>query len=372
MHLTLFFTRGNSLATWHSTGSFEREILLYRALQERGMQISFVTYGTSEEKQHLQKLSGIKVLYNRWNLPLTLYELFLPWLHAKSFKQSDLIKTNQMKGAHTALFAGFVWNKPVVLRMGYLWSKNLSKVDPPSKKAIFARYYEFSMIRRAKHVIVTTQGIKQEIISRNSKSRNKIDVIPNYVDTHTFRPASNRAPSNRVIYIGRLSEEKNLFPLIEAVKTENIPLEIIGAGPQELDLKDFASSIGANVTFTGTIPNAELPEKLNQAKLFVLPSLFEGHPKALLEAMACGLAVIGTDVEGIREIVHHGETGWLCQADADSIRTAIHHLLSHPDLCASLGERAREYIVKNFSLNLIADQEFALYQQISSKDYHVG
>jgi glycosyltransferase involved in cell wall biosynthesis len=125
------------------------------------------------------------------------------------------------------------------------------------------------------------------------------------------------------------------------------------------------------VSFTGSIPNTALPEKLHQATIFILPSLYEGHPKALIEAMACGLAVIGTDVEGIRDVIQHGETGWLCQPDAESIRGAIHHLLNHPELCRQLGKRAREYILANYSLTQIADQEFALFQRILPEVDHV-
>ena len=113
MHLTLFFTRGNSLDQWHSSGSLEREILLYKALQRRGMQISFVTYGTSGEEQFTQSIPGIEILYNRWNLPLPVYEILIPWLHSKSLRKSDLFKTNQLKGAHTALIAGRMWKMPL-------------------------------------------------------------------------------------------------------------------------------------------------------------------------------------------------------------------------------------------------------------------
>jgi glycosyltransferase involved in cell wall biosynthesis len=372
MHLTLFFTRGNSLGTWHSAGTLEREILLYKALQQRGMHISFVTYGTSDEMQFFPNLSGIEVLYNRWNLAPPVYELLLPWLHAQTLKRADLFKTNQMKGAHVALIAGRLWKKPVVVRMGYLWSKNLSKTGLSVGKARLARYYEDIVIKRSKGVIVTTQAIKGEIASRISKAKNKIHIVPNYVETNTFYPYPNRLPANKIVFVGRLSEEKNLLSLIEAIRAENITLEIIGSGPQEPELRAFVLRTGAKVIFKGPLPNEMLPGELNQAKIFLLPSLYEGHPKALLEAMSCGLAVIGADVEGIRNVISHGETGWLCQPNAESIRAAIQHLLSHPDLCQELGRNARKFILDHFSLDQIADQEFSIYQHITAPDGQLG
>jgi glycosyltransferase involved in cell wall biosynthesis len=137
------------------------------------------------------------------------------------------------------------------------------------------------------------------------------------------------------------------------------------------DLKQRALQSGGNLTFPGAVPNHELPQALNQASIFILPSFYEGHPKALIEAMACGLAVIGTDVDGIRDLIQHGETGWLCQVDAASIREAIQTLLVNPDLCQYLGQNARTFVLNNFTLKNILEQEIGLYHQLlSSKTAH--
>ena len=364
MHLTLFFTRGNSLDQWHSSGSLEREILLYKALQRRGMQISFVTYGTSGEEQFTQSIPGIEILYNRWNLPLPVYEILIPWLHSKSLRKSDLFKTNQLKGAHTALIAGRMWKKPVIVRVGYLWSKFLSRERGSMSKAHLACYYENLNLKRADKIIVTTQEIRKELLHRLPGIEGKIIIIPNYVDTNLFSPDPGRLSSRRLIFVGRFSAQKNLSSLIEAIAPLDTELEIIGTGELEQKLKNQASASGANVTFSGAIPNEKLPISLNRAAVFVLPSLYEGHPKALLEAMSCGLAVIGTDVDGIRELICHGEIGWLCQPDVASIRTAIIHLLEYPEIREDLGRNARKYVVKHFSIDQIANQEFELYQRL--------
>jgi glycosyltransferase involved in cell wall biosynthesis len=99
--------------------------------------------------------------------------------------------------------------------------------------------------------------------------------------------------------------------------------------------------------------------------MFILPSHYEGHPKTLLEAMSCGLPVVGTDVPGIRELIVHGETGYLCDPSSQGIRAAIGELLWNKDLRKRIGTNAREYVVENVSLSKIVDKELALLREVS-------
>ena len=118
--------------------------------------------------------------------------------------------------------------------------------------------------------------------------------------------AQVKKEKGRICFVGRLASQKNLFALLEAVKDlANIRLVLIGSGSQEKELKEKAETENINVEFLGNIPNYQLPAELNRAELFILPSLYEGHPKTILEAMACQLPVIGTNVEGTREVIAH-------------------------------------------------------------------
>ncbi|NJN95345.1 MAG: glycosyltransferase family 4 protein [Anaerolineales bacterium] len=95
-----------------------------------------------------------------------------------------------------------------------------------------------------------------------------------------------------------------------------------------------------------------------------MASQIEGHPKALLEAMACGLTVIGVDAPGIRELIQHGENGWLCSANEDSLRAAIQELLAQPQLRAELGCRARKFVVENFAIAQVTQLELAVLKKV--------
>ena len=82
-----------------------------------------------------------------------------------------------------------------------------------------------------------------------------------------------------------------------------------------------------SISIVQRMNNFELSPIINQAIHFILPSYFEGHPKALLEAMSCGMPCIGTDINGIREDIEHLVTGYLCETDFKSIADAIDTLM---------------------------------------------
>ena len=121
----------------------------------------------------------------------------------------------------------------------------------------------------------------------------RVIYAPNGVDTTTFAPGLHRGGEDRraVLYVGRLSPEKNLERLVAAFArlTTRARLVVIGAGDQRAALERQAVAAGVDIEFRGVVPHSELPAHFNGAGAFVLPSLTEGHPKVLIEAMACGL-----------------------------------------------------------------------------------
>jgi glycosyltransferase involved in cell wall biosynthesis len=361
LNLVLFFTRGVSLQTWDQVGMFEREVALYRLLQERGVRVTFVTYGGAADLQYNSRIPGIRVLYNRWRLPHRLYGWLLPWLHGSSLREADVVKTNQTKGADIALRAAQRWHKPLVARCGYMWSANVirqyGKTSAAAREAISV---EAQVFRQANQVVVTTPLMAADIVQRIPESSKRTVVIPNYVETERFAPGDNVQRDYDVIYVGRISPEKNVESLLDAVEKLSIRISIIGEGEPRARLQEQYTNLGTRVSWLGKVPNKDLPAHLNRARIFVLPSHYEGHPKALIEAMACGLPVIGTNVPGIREMIRHGETGWLCGTDAASIRAALEHLLADPALCERLGHNARKFIVDNFSLERIVEMELQM------------
>jgi len=368
LQLVLFFTRGVSLRTWDQVGMFEREVAIYRQLQEHGVQVTFVTYGNAEDLRYTDLIPGIRILCNRWGLPTRFYERWMPILHGKTLFRADVYKTNQTMGADVALRAARLFRKPLIARCGYMWSYFASREHgDDSERARYARKHENQVFTAADRVVVTTGQMKQYVAEQYGLANSKVNVIPNYVLTDLFRPKQEGIfKTGRICFVGRLDAQKNINALLEAIRGLDVELQIIGDGSRRKDLEKSARENNLNVRFWGNQPHTELPQYFNEAEIFVLPSLYEDHPKTLLESMSCGLPVIGTDVPGIRELIRHRETGYLCNTSPAEIRKAILNLLGNKALRTKMGENARKFVVDNFSIEHILKLELALLQELTT------
>ena len=366
VRLILFFTWGMSLKKWDEVGMLEREVEIYRRLRPHLGSIAFFTYGDESELRYAPRVDGIKVLCNRWGLPTRIYARLAPFLYWRQMREADIFKTNQANGAEVALLAKRLFQKEMIARCGYMWSLFAERRHgPDSGQAQAARSTEGRVFQAAECVVVTTESMKCNVVKRYQLSEGKVTVIPNYVLTEQFKPASeSNNKLGQICFIGRLVEPKNLFALLEAVKNLDVELVIIGGGHLREPLEAKARDEGIKVIFLGNRPYTELSVHLNRAELFILPSLYEGHPKTLLEAMACGRPVIGTDVPGIRELIEHRQTGFLCGTSPAEIRAGIQEVLRDEQLKAKMGRQAREFVVENFSIDRIFELELNLLQSL--------
>lgn len=364
-HLVLFFTRGVSLRTWSMVGMLDREVALYRRLCSWGFRVSFVTYGDESDLVYAPGLDGIRILCNRDGLALEAYENTLLSLHKAALGHADVFKTNQTYGSEIALAAATKFRKPLVARCGYMWSWNAEReYGRSSVEASEARRVEEKVFSVADRVVITTQAMKLDIMNRIPSAASKVVIIPNYVDTDLFRPYGRRGDPRTLLFVGRIAKEKNLESLLEAIRPLEVKLILIGEGKLRPELQGRFDSMDGRVSWEGNVPNATLPDYFNGSGIFVLPSHYEGHPKVLVEAMACGMPVIGADSPGIRELIEHEKTGFLCGTDPRDIRIAIEHLTSQPELCEELGKNARKFVRERYSLHKILEMELALLQEV--------
>jgi len=313
--LALFFSLGYSLRTWHDAGIIEREIAPYNRMAGVLRSIYFLTYGDQRDLEYQDKLaSNVQVVPRSLRLPPALYALAMPLSQRAILHQVDLFKTNQVSGAWAALPARFLFHKPLVVRCGYQHSLNYRREVSAKRgrlRVIFLILYltytflEWIAYRAANLILLTSELDRQYVVSRYRINPAKVKLLPNSIDVHLFRPMpeSKQAPQ-RLCFVGRLAPEKNLFTLLDAVKGLDVELVIFGDGL-----------------------NSALPVELNRSAAFLLVSHYEGNPKALLEAMSCGLPVIGSNVDGIRQVITHGENGYLCPPTAEGIRDAIQAVL---------------------------------------------
>ena len=372
--LALFFTFRASLKTWHDTGIISREVALYNRLSAHFKQIYFFTYGGKEDlklKDFLtENITIVPIPFLRTSrahttppLIIFLYSIFIPLIHYRILKKVDILKTNQMKGSWAAVLTKIVFRSKLIVRTGYVWSFSADKKNLPSLKQKLISLIERLAYAFSDRTIVTSEEILTRI-QQTHDVKGRVTVIPNSVDTDLFKPVNGEKRESSICFVGRLSSEKNLFSLLEAATDLPCTLTLVGSGDQKDTLVSYAREKGMHADFPGTIPNSELPRILNQHEVFVLPSLYEGMPKALLEAMSCGLPCIGTDVEGIRDILVHKENGYLCGTDAKSLREAITEMMNDHVLREKTGRNARKTVMNTFSLEKVVNDEIFIYEKL--------
>lgn len=361
--LALFFTYGVSLKEWDRIGILKREIALYNKLAKKINKIYFFTYGDYADLNYKHLLAdNITIIPKPFKIRNKLYSLLLPLIHIKILKECDIFKTNQMDGAWTAVSSKILFRKKLIVRTGYCWSIFLKKLNK-KRKYVLARVIEHIVYKFADLAVVTSEQDKKYLFDKYK--RNNVEVIPNYVDTNTFKPLNIKKKKNEICFVGRLSKQKNIDMLINALNGTGISLNVIGDGEEKDSLIKLSKEKNVQIKFHGIVPSKELPTLLNQFEIFVLPSHFEGNPKALLEAMACGICCVGTNVEGIKEVIKNGETGILCEKNVESLHSAIINISQNNRLRNKLGKNAIKNINNNYSLHTIYNTELNLLQSLT-------
>lgn len=185
-------------------------------------------------------------------------------------------------------------------------------------------------------------------------------LIPNGLekDWFQFEQAPGQPEGIRFLYVGRLAPEKELLVLLQAFDrvARDHPracLQIVGSGPLRDQLLGWVSQqqLEGRVRFLGSLSREEARQVMRESDVFVLPSRFESMSYTLLEAMACGLACIVTDVGGNPDLIEDGRTGLLVpQGNVAALENAMRSLAHAPDLRRRLGstghDRASQYTVE--------------------------
>lgn len=222
-------------------------------------------------------------------------------------------------------------------------------------------------------IVKTIERIMGKIINNNSDlvivgSRNlrengikigieptKCIVIPNAVDLSFFKMIRSYSSNPRnVIFIGRLISAKGPDILIKSAKyvSQKIPdvkFKIVGEGPLKKQLQEYVkrNNLSKNITILGKI--LDIRDIMKESDLYVRPSLVDGMPYGILEAMAAGLPVIASDVAGAPDIITHGKTGYLIKTgSARELADAIIDLLEKPEYLAVIAKNGLNYVISKF------------------------
>jgi glycosyltransferase involved in cell wall biosynthesis len=290
-------------------------------------------------------------------------------------RQFDVIHVHQTDyAAFASALAGRLLGKPVVCQLhGSGPTGSIAQLQR-SPVSLFVRW----SLRTVARLVAVSDVIHKELLGTGFPEHQVVQ-IPNGVDVEAFNPRQNAASTHgkhgtqmqQIVYVGRLSFEKGPDLLIEsfrllAAQDSNLArLLLVGAGSLQPSLERQVIKLGLQglVAFVGNVE--DVLSYLETADLFVLPSRAEGLSMALLEAMACGLAIVGTRVSGTVEVIQDGVNGLLVEPeDPEVLAQAMKRLLENPEFAQRLGQEARRTVEENYSLQSVAERYIQLYREL--------
>lgn len=208
---------------------------------------------------------------------------------------------------------------------------------------------------------------KNSVIDFYGIPAEKVEVIPNGIDLSRFKPKTNYSIDGiaRICHVGRFSEQKNHMAIVEAAALMrqsgiDASFDLYGEGSLMNYVRDAADKAGvANMLiFHGLTDN--VPGTMRAADVFILPSLWEGVPMVVAEAMAAGLPIVASQVGGVPDMIEDGVDGLLCDPTGLSLAERLGVLLADKSQRQSLGISAREHS-RQFSSDLMAERYLKVY-----------
>lgn len=361
--LLLLMTPNISLEIWNNQGQLSRELDYYESLcLKLNLKLIIYSYGRND-KQYVEKYDAFKVLeMPSWipqNIPFTcqnfIYNLSSLIIYRNHFRKVVLSKTNQFPAAWFGLWLKLFFNIPLIIRMGYY-------IAHFKKLPLLTKVKEWIAFHLCNLILTTSSEACSHIIDRYNIKPEKILYMCNNINLDVFKPIA-LAKTYDLIFVGRLDKVKNIEAIVEIVKNSDLKTLIIGNGALRNVVKEATNS-GKSIHWEERVENIDLPKYYNQAKCAIILSVFEGNPKALLEAMSCGIPSIGTNAPGIRECITHDINGLMVDVpnpeNIDAIRHEISNLLQDEAKIKMLGKNALTWSKANFDIakNIITEVNF--------------
>lgn len=228
-------------------------------------------------------------------------------------------------------------------------------------------------------VIVVSDSVRAELLQRTRIPERLVNVIPTGIEPPPADQCPRVMKSNRSPVIGTtgaLEAGKGLDLFLKAAvrvreKLPDAMFLIAGSGPEERSLRQQARDLGLSPSLTILSNLPQFGPALRATDIFVLPALKQGLASTMLEAMAYGLPVIGTQSGGVRSVVTHGETGLLVPpADVDALAGQIVELVKQSEQARALGAAARQHVLERYDLQKMVDATVQAYSQALDSPVH--
>lgn len=367
----------------HAAGIGYASYHLAKALIYRGHCVTIITRG-SWMRTKIRTFEGIKI-YELPFIPffppfhILYHGLFVNRLLKQLQNDIDIIHL------HSPLVPLITVNLPIITTVHSTWyyeAKSFTQITDWYSLAVqlFKRpfiKYEKMLFSKSIAFIAISGAIRGELIKHYQINPGEINIIRNSIDTKNYKSVGRKNQKNNkeftILTICRLVYRKGILDLIEAAKilcrdNPDIIFNIIGEGPlkKTLQKKIKEYHLENNIILKGMIPNNLIKNYIQAASVFVIPSYYEGLPIVLLEALASGKPVVGTNIAGINEIIEDGKNGLLVQKNNPvMLAKTILTLFKDNTLRSLLIKNARE-TAKQFDRSVMVDDTLNLYQNILS------
>jgi len=224
--------------------------------------------------------------------------------------------------------------------------------------------------RSSSRIIVNSERVREYVVKRYGAPRPRLTVVHNGVDMQRFRPAQSDDDTGlTVMTAGRFVAQKNPWLFLEAAKQVHQELPevrfvMLGDGPLRPAVTERARALGMGESFEFPGERRDIESWLGRASVFWLTSAWEGLPNVVLEAMACGVPVVATDVGGTRELFRSGVEGFLARVgEPEDFARYSKELLQDANLRLRIGEAARAR-AEGFSLERMVSDIEGVYSSV--------
>jgi glycosyltransferase involved in cell wall biosynthesis len=352
-------------------------------LQKNGHEITVLTTRWNNDKPY-EDLKGVRIhrvkpIFSLSQMDYSLSFPLVPLLRLIRKSDVDVVHGVMEFGTQTLLAAAVssLLKKPFVLTI----QGAVTTFGSPYVDAAFS-IFDHTIVRTfsivPKRVIVLGNRLSERA-KQIGISRSRVRVIPSGINSENefnpelFDPDVTRKElglQSKILvgFVGRLVRLKGLSFLLHALKTlqnelPNLHLVVTGDGPDKAFTKKTAEKLNLPVTMTGWIRRNELPRLISAIDIFVNPSLSEGLPIAVMEAMAMQKPVIATNVGGTEDLVKDGENGFLVPPrDTSALAFAIRKLANNADMRLKMGLMGRDIIERGFCFSTVAAKVSEVYK----------
>jgi glycosyltransferase involved in cell wall biosynthesis len=370
MRIGLFMTYGMSLTKWRDMGILSRELNIYKLLLKKKILIKIFSYDGEKDKKNFKNnlfeiVSLEKYIFFKNKHLKFINILLLPFFLKKNIINLDILKSNQTFGSWVPMLSAILYKKFFLHRAGFDFYSTFIKINRKSLVKKFFLFIFLKIIFINSHLIIVTSVLQKKNLARIfGLKKKKIFIQRNYIDAKLFKPfyKRNKKLKKTLLFVGRISKEKNIDLIIQSLKDTGYSLMVIGGG--DINLKKYLTSIAkenrVKLTFLGIIKNNLLSYYYNKYKFFINFSDYEGNPKSVIESMACGGIVICSYVNGNKELIKNNFNGYLIKKNVCDLNKFFLKLKYINTSLVSIN--ATKYAKNNFSINFFLKKEIKYYK----------